>query len=110
MQPGTSLCLLLRRRLRCSPRVFVQVAICCVFIYYFLLFAPKSLPHGKYERLLAWKGHMNPSITRPTEDVRVIVFGSQDVMGSAVSDTDSTRTSWTLQLCKLVSLKIENHV
>ncbi len=91
-----------QRILRTTPRFLAQVVIFFVFIYFLATFAPTSLFGNGYEKLLAWSGRLDPSITKSTEDVRVVVFGSQDVLGSAVSDPDSSRTSWTLQLCKEV--------
>ncbi|OAA71866.1 hypothetical protein LEL_09101 [Akanthomyces lecanii RCEF 1005] len=89
-----------QRILRTTPRFLAQVVVFFVFIYFLATFAPTSLFGNGYEKLLAWSGRLDPSITKSTEDVRVVVFGSQDVLGSAVSDPDSSRTSWTLQLCK----------
>ncbi|OAR01117.1 hypothetical protein LLEC1_06664 [Akanthomyces lecanii] len=88
-----------QRILRTTPRFIAQVVVFFVFIYFVATFAPTSFSNG-YEKLLVWSGRIHPSMTKSTEDVRVVVFGSQDVLGSAVSDPDSSRTSWTLQLCK----------
>lgn len=81
-------------------RLAAQVAICFILVYSLAAFAPTSLFRDGYGPLLLWSGRIDPSITRSTEDMRVVVFGSQDVMGSAVSASDPRRSSWTLQLCK----------
>ncbi len=91
-----------QRILRTTPRFLVQVAVFLVFVYVLATFAPASILGSGYGTLLPWSGRIDASMTKSTEDVRVVVFGSQDVLGSAVSDPDSSRTSWTLQLCKEV--------
>ncbi|OAA53695.1 hypothetical protein ISF_08634 [Cordyceps fumosorosea ARSEF 2679] len=87
------------RLLRTTPRLTAQIAICFIFVYFLATFTPTSLFWEGYENILPW-GSFNPSITKSTDDVRVVVFGSQDVFGSAVPASDSSRSSWTLQLCK----------
>lgn len=90
------------QRILRTPRFLALIVVFFVFIYFLATFVPTPLLGNGYEKLLAWSGRLDPSITKSTEDVRIVVFGSQDVLGSAVSDPDSSRTSWTLQLCKEV--------
>ncbi|KAH8712457.1 hypothetical protein HC256_005651 [Beauveria bassiana] len=104
MSPGSgqlsaSLRFVSHRILRTTPRLIAQIAICFVVTYSLATFAPAWFFEG-YENPLLWHRRIDSSITKSTEDVRVVVFGSQDVMGSAVPSSDSSRSSWTLQLCK----------
>lgn len=64
---------------------------------------PESWLGGDYQKLVPWPNRPHSAITKATEDVRIVVFGSQDVMGSALPDAKSSRKSWTSQLCKQVS-------
>lgn len=80
------------RVLRCSSRLFFLVAaLFTVFIVIWLL--PESMSSGDFS-ILSWSADE----PLPEANVRIVVFGSPDFVGSAV-DASQPRKTWTEELC-----------
>lgn len=86
------------RVLRGGPRVILQVLAFILTIFILVHLLPERLGGGgfSYKNILTWK-----SPSAHAADLRIVVFGSPDVAGSAV-DSKQKRTTWTEQLCREV--------
>ncbi|CAM1509282.1 Fc.00g030210.m01.CDS01 [Cosmosporella sp. VM-42] len=83
------------RALRGGPRLIVQVALFLCAILFLFRLLPERLGGSTYRSILPW----GPSEPDPVGDLRIVVFGSPDLVGSA-ADVDQKRPTWTEHLCR----------
>lgn len=83
---------------RGGPRIGLQIFACALSFMLLYHMVPLSL-EGKYQSLFSWSNDV-PGITG---DLRIVVFGSQDMMGSAI-DAQRSKLTWPEHLCSQVRL------
>ncbi|KAK7403694.1 hypothetical protein QQX98_010538 [Neonectria punicea] len=93
------------RAWRGGLRIILQIS--AIFITIFIIFGllPERLggsPLTNYKDILTWKAEPVPEA-----NLRIVVFGSPDVAGSA-PDVNHVRTTWTEELCK--QLNCTSHI
>ncbi|KAH7146532.1 hypothetical protein EDB81DRAFT_495878 [Dactylonectria macrodidyma] len=78
-------------------RIVLQIAAALLTIFILFGLLPERMGGGlsNYKDILTWKAEPEQQIA----NLRIVVFGSPDVAGSAV-DEDHVRTTWTEELCK----------
>ncbi|KAL7929156.1 hypothetical protein V8C35DRAFT_316413 [Trichoderma chlorosporum] len=82
------------RMWRGGPRSILQITAAVFVLLMLLLFVPLQLD-DRYQQILNWSAAPEPT---PAGDLRIVVFGSQDLMGSA-PDAKHTQKSWPEHLC-----------
>lgn len=82
---------------RGGPRLMLQIAACVFTILLLFQMAPSGFGDDYYS-ILSWSRHQS----QDSGHLRIVVFGSQDLVGSAV-DSKKARSTWTEQFCKEVS-------
>ncbi|KAF4981791.1 hypothetical protein FZEAL_2464 [Fusarium zealandicum] len=78
---------------RGAPKRVIQGA--AFFVTLFIIFGllPERLSGGGYSSIISWKKEQIPEA-----DLRIVVFGSPDILGSA-PDKSQNRKTWTEELC-----------
>lgn len=83
---------------RGGPRFLLQLTASVLTILLLAGLFPQHIQHN-YDKIISW--------TRPLPDeaanLRIVVFGSQDLSGSGITAESKTRKPWTEALCELVS-------
>jgi hypothetical protein len=80
---------------RGGPRSILQISAVAFVLLMLFFFVPLQLD-DRYQQILSWSAPESSS-----SDLRIVVFGSQDLLGSA-PDAQHTQTSWPEHLCKQV--------
>ncbi|UKZ73411.1 hypothetical protein TrVFT333_001058 [Trichoderma virens FT-333] len=83
------------RMWRGGPRSILQITATAFVLLMLFYFVPLQLD-DRYQHILNWSA---PESATSGGDLRIVVFGSQDLMGSA-PDAKHTYTSWPEHLCK----------
>ncbi|KND94220.1 hypothetical protein TOPH_01338 [Tolypocladium ophioglossoides CBS 100239] len=78
---------------RGGPRFLLQITACLLAILLLAGLAPSRFGDG-YRDILSWTSAKTPQ----EGALRIVVFGSQDLVGSS-ADSAGARTTWTEQLC-----------
>lgn len=91
------------RAWRGGPRLLLQIFAFLLTLFLLLHLIPDELAGSgfanSYKNLLPWG---NSYESEAAGDLRIVAFGSPDLVGSA-ADGAHRRTTWTEQLCKEVS-------
>ncbi|KAK5997332.1 hypothetical protein PT974_02687 [Cladobotryum mycophilum] len=82
------------RMWRGGPRSLLQISAVTLSLLILFYLVP-SLLGDDYQTLLSWSNGQPPS----SNDLRIVVFGSQDLLGSA-RDNVHSRATWPEHLCK----------
>lgn len=86
------------RMWRGGPRSILQISAVAFVLLMLFYFVPLQLD-DRYQQMLTWSAP-DPSVTG---DLRIVVFGSQDLLGSA-PDAKHSRQSWPEHLCRQVRI------
>lgn len=97
LRPGELLVFISGHARRGGLRLLLQLCAGLCFIFLLLHIAPSRIVDG-YGNIMSWYG----SKQEDAGNLRIVVFGSQDVAGSAVQG-DNQRGTWTQHLCVQVS-------
>ncbi|KAL6853275.1 hypothetical protein J3F83DRAFT_510637 [Trichoderma novae-zelandiae] len=87
------------RMWRGGPRSILQITAVAFVLLMLFYFVPLQLD-DRYQQILTWSAP-DPSATG---DLRIVVFGSQDLLGSA-PDAKHTRLSWPEHLCRQLNCR-----
>ncbi|PNY25051.1 Uncharacterized protein TCAP_05009 [Tolypocladium capitatum] len=79
---------------RGGPRFLLQMTACLFAMMFLASLVPPRFSDG-YRDFLTWTGAKTPQ----EGALRIVVFGSQDLVGSS-ADSAGARTTWTEQLCR----------
>lgn len=84
------------RMWRGGPRSILQITAVAFVLLMLFFFVPLQFD-DHYQQILNWSAPDSAA----SSDLRIVVFGSQDLLGSA-PDAEHTQTSWPEHLCKQV--------
>lgn len=84
------------RMWRGGPRSILQITAVAFALLMLFFFVPLQFD-DQYQQILNWSAPESAA----SSDLRIVVFGSQDLLGSA-PDSEHTQTSWPEHLCKQV--------
>lgn len=92
------------RMWRGGPRSILQIAAAAFGLLMLFYFVTLQLD-DRYQQILSWSTPESGG----SGDLRIVVFGSQDLMGSA-PDAKHTHTSWPEHLCKQVRGRTNHYI
>ncbi|GFP60545.1 hypothetical protein ACSS6W_006819 [Trichoderma asperelloides] len=87
------------RMWRGGPRSILQITAVAFVLLMLFFFVPLQFD-DHYQQILNWSAPDSAA----SSDLRIVVFGSQDLLGSA-PDAEHTQTSWPEHLCKQLNCR-----